>query len=283
MQINVDEDKINEMIQMIGAMASLNFSKRIETEITDNPIDVLAYGLNMLSEELEDNVVKKSMLEETNRSLERFSFTVAHDIKSPLSSAYTLMTLIEAELEGNNNETLREYIDLLKKINEQTREMVNGILDYSRANYNSIKQEDVDLSLFLNQIAEEYRLSDKVTFILPPHLPTIRFNKLALKQIFGNLINNAIKHNNKAQCHISIECTPKEDFYEIAVTDNGPGIPERDKERVFDLFENLKTTLEDSHGIGLSIVKKLVTQANGNIWVDVANTNGARFVFTIEK
>ena len=283
MQINVDEDKINEMIQMIGAMASLNFSKRIETEITDNPIDVLAYGLNMLSEELEYNVVKKSMLEETNRSLERFSFTVAHDIKSPLSSAYTLMTLIEAELEGNNNETLREYIDLLKKINEQTREMVNGILDYSRANYNSIKQEDVDLSLFLNQIAEEYRLSDKVTFILPPHLPTIRFNKLALKQIFSNLINNAIKHNNKAQCHISIECTPKEDFYEIAVTDNGPGIPERDKERVFDLFENLKTTLEDSHGIGLSIVKKLVTQANGNIWVDVANTNGARFVFTIEK
>ncbi|KAB2913614.1 MAG: hypothetical protein F9K23_16455 [Bacteroidetes bacterium] len=62
MDIQVEEGRINDLIEMIGAIASLNFSKRIVTEITNDPIDVMAYGLNMLSEELEANVVKKSML-----------------------------------------------------------------------------------------------------------------------------------------------------------------------------------------------------------------------------
>lgn len=283
MDIPVEEKRVNELIEMIGAMASLNFSKRLVTEVTDDPIDVMAYGLNMLSEELEANVVRKSMLEETNHNLERFCFTVAHDIKSPLSSAYTLTTLIENELEGIENDTLKGYIQLLKDINEQTREMVNGILDYSRTNNNNMKKEEVDLNSLLEQIKHEYSINEAIQISFPESLPIVNYNSFALKQILGNLISNAVKHNDKPLCKLDIQYIDRDTFYEVSITDNGPGIATADKEKVFDLFENLKSNKENSHGIGLSIVKKLVTQANGSIWLDTTNKNGARFIFTIDK
>lgn len=283
MDIQVEEGRINDLIEMIGAIASLNFSKRVETDITNDPIDVMAYGLNMLSEELEANVVKKSMLEETNQSLERFCFTVAHDIKSPLNSTHTLIALIEAELEGIKNDSLKQYIELLKLINEQTRDMVNGILDYSRTNFNNTHMEEIDLQSLCHQIAEEYTVNKRVNITYPTKLPVVYYNSVALKQIVANLINNAIKHNDKPVCAIELQCIDKDDYFEFSIADNGPGIPEESSEKIFNLFENLKNTKTDSYGIGLSIVKKLVTQANGHIWVHNNVPQGAKFVFTIAK
>lgn len=283
MDIHVEEKRINELIEMIGAMASLNFSKRLETAITDNPIDVVAFGLNMLSEELEANVVNKSMLEETNLNLERFCFTVAHDIKSPLSSAYSLITLIENELENVENKALKQYVALLKTINEQTRNMVNGILDYSRTNFNNVQIEEIDLHNVCSQIAQEYSVNNAVIINYPPQMPTVQYNSVALKQILGNLINNAIKHNDKPVCELEIQCADRDSFFEVSIADNGPGIPKKDRNKIFDLFESIKTPQEDSYGIGLSIVKKLVTQANGVVWVDDNVQHGAKFVFTITK
>ncbi len=281
----MNEGKIDltHLIEMIGNMAKLDFSKRLNVEISEDPIDVMAYGLNMLSEELEYNVVKKSMLEEINRNLERFSFTVAHDIKSPLSSAFTLITLIEAELEGTENETLKEYFTLLKQINERTRNMINGILEYSKTNFNDTLISEVDLNRICSEIANEHSLNESIIISFQKNMPKVFYNEFALTQIISNLINNAIKYNDKDVCELEIRCADKENFYEVSVTDNGPGIADKDKEKIFDLFENLNNNIEESHGIGLSIVKKLVTQANGSVWVDTANKHGARFIFTIEK
>ncbi len=275
--------ELTDLIGMIGSMASLDFSKRLDVEISEDPINVMAYGLNMLSEELEYNVVKKSMLEEINRNLEQFSFTVAHDIKSPLSSAYTLITLIEMELEGTENQTLKEYFTLLKQINERTRNMINGILEYSKTNFNDIVTKEIELTKICAEIADEHSLNENVTVTFQKSMPTVYHNEFALTQIINNLVSNAIKYNDKPLCEIDIRYADKNTFYEISVTDNGPGIDHKDKERIFDLFENLNNSVNDSHGIGLSIVKKLVNQANGNVWVDDTYTQGARFIFTIEK
>ena len=275
--------ELTDLIEMISNMARLDFTKRLNVEISENPIDVMAYGLNMLSEELEYNVVKKSMLEEINRNLERFSFTVAHDIKSPLSSAYTLITLIEMELEGTENETLKDYFTLLKQINERTRNMINGILEYSKTNFNDIIISEIDLNAICAEIANEHSLNENVIISFQKNMPKVYHNEFALTQIISNLVNNAIKYNDKEMCELDIRCADKENFYEVSVTDNGPGIAEKDKEKIFDLFENLNNNIEDSHGIGLSIVKKLVTQANGSVWVDTETEQGARFIFTIEK
>lgn len=278
-----DIKRLEELIDMIGSMARLDFSKRLEVEVTNHPVDVMAHGLNMLSEELEYNVVKKSMLEEVNHNLERFAFTVAHDMKSPLSSAFTLITLIEMELEGVENNTLKEYFKLLQQINERTLNMVNGILEYSRTNFNNIVITEVDLTKICADIAKEYSINKNVVINFDSNMPKVQYNEFALTQIFSNLVSNAVKHNDKDVCQLDIKCADKDSFYEVSVTDNGPGIKDNDREKIFELFENLKTDKTTSHGVGLSIVKKLITQANGSIWVKSEDKKGSSFIFTIEK
>lgn len=278
-----NDERLNDLIDTIAAMARLDFSKRLDVEVNDEPVNLIAYGLNMLSEELEASVVKKSMLEEVNKNLEHFAYTAAHDIKSPLASASSLLSLIELELESCENETLKQYIGLLIQINERTREMITGILEYSKTNFNAINIDDVDLKEILDEIKQTHSVDDHITISYKEALPIIKHNKTALTQILTNLINNAIKHNDKANCNVEVQCGEDERFYTFEVSDNGPGIAEKDRERIFDLFENLQYDKEDSHGIGLSIVKKLVDQSNGSIQVDSEEGKGATFIFTLEK
>ena len=92
-----------------------------------------------------------------------------------------------------------------------------------------------------------------------------------------------VKYNDKALCEIHISSLEKENYYEISISDNGPGIAEVHRLKVFDLFENLKTKEKSSSGIGLATAKKLVTESEGRIWVEAAANNGAKFIFTINK
>jgi signal transduction histidine kinase len=200
-----------------------------------------------------------------------------------LSSAYTLISLIEKELEGTENETLKQYFALLQQINERTLNMINGVLEYSRTNFNNIKITEIDLNKICIEIVKEYSINKNVVIQFDTAMPKVQYNEFALTQILHNLVNNAVKYNDKPICQLAITCADKNGFYEISVTDNGPGIKDSDREKIFDLFENLKNEKINSHGVGLSIAKKLVTQANGSIWTEPAENQGARFTFTIEK
>lgn len=278
------DNQIHKFIEMIGAMASLNFSKRLEADINDDPVNVLAYGLNMLSEELEQNVVKKSRLTEVNTSLEKFSYTVAHDIRSPLNSAIGITSLLEMELGQDMPPHVAEYFSLLKQVHQRIADMVKGILDYSKADFNTLHTEAIDIQSMCHDIAEEFD-SRKITLriLFPEAVPVIQYNKLAIWQLFSNLIGNAVKYNDKEACEITVNCKEREQVYELSIKDNGPGIPADKLEKIFDLFENFKSEDNNSYGVGLSIVKKIVNQSNGEIWVQSEPGNGTNFIFTVAK
>lgn len=278
---DLDKD-IHSFIEMIGSMASLDFSKRLEAGMSNNPSDVLALGLNMLSEELEANVVKKSRLEEINDGLEKFSYTVAHDIRSPLNSAIGIISLIEMELGANANPNITEYLSLLKQVHQRIADMVKGILDYSKTDFNTLQTESINIEDICREIKKEYT-ANKLLITISEQMPLIQYNRLALWQVLSNLIGNAVKYNDKGRCEVYIGFREFESEYEISLEDNGPGINESNAARVFDLFENFKSQEGNSYGVGLSIVKKIVNQANGNIWLEPNQGKGAKFVFTVKK
>ena len=114
-------------------------------------------------------------------------------------------------------------------------------------------------------------------------MPVIKYHETALTQIINNLIDNAVKYNDKEICQIEVQCAYQNDQYVISVADNGPGVLPEYREKIFDLFENLNTEKENSTGIGLATIKKIVTDTNGRIWVESSENQGARFVFTIKK
>ena len=193
-----------------------------------------------------------------------------------------LLNLIEKQLEGSNKEII-EYIKLLKETNKNTKKLINGILEYSKQTFENVEMHPVDLNVVCKNISTQYETNKQVSIIIDNKLPIVIHHETALIQIITNLLGNAVKFNDKRICLIEITCKEKPNHYELQIKDNGPGFNDEEHEKVFDLFENLRTKQEDSSGIGLAIVKKIVTETNGQIWIESNEKKGAKIVFTIEK
>lgn len=284
MNTPANQQKIHELIEMIGSMARLDFSKRLETQMSNDPLDLVSYGLNMLSEELEHSVIEKKRLEEINGNLERFSFTVAHDLKSPILASNGLLNLMQEEIEENSqipSSTLSEYLSVLKDANTQVANMINGILQYSRLENEKMKMCKVSLSDLFWRVSQTYSSNEKVQIQYPYDLPIVKHNETALSQVLHNLISNAIKYNDKSVCEIRIEHSKNKHFHRVSVIDNGPGIKDSEKKVIFNLFENLRNVAYESTGVGLAIVEKIIQKGHGEIWVEDALPSGAKFNFTI--
>ena len=277
------DGRLDAILEMLESIASLDFSSRLEISDRADHIDAVAAGLNMLSEELEASVVERWRLEEINTNLERFAGVAAHDMKSPLGESVALTILLEDALRDRPDERVSEYLELLRKASYRMSTMITGILEYSCISFANMQPQEVDLGKVCKDVAAQYASDERVAIRITDEMPLVVHYETALIQIMDNLLSNAVKHNDKDSCEIEIRCTEGTDDFEISVVDNGPGILPEDREKIFDMFENLASERRDSTGIGLATAKKVVTETNGRIWVEPTEDQGARVVFTIAK
>lgn len=225
----------------------------------------------------------RQKLEKTNKNLNHFASVAAHDMKSPLNSGIELVYLIEYVLNDKENKKIAKYIKLLKNINYEAKDLINGILEYSKDSFSTMELTRIDLGTLIAKIKNKHKSINKIVINIGKSMPVVNHYETALTQVINNLMDNAIKYNDKEICEIYWECVDKNDHYEVTISDNGPGIAKSDRERVFDLFENLKSKKKNSTGIGLATVKKIITETNGRIWVESSSNGGAKFIFTLDK
>lgn len=280
-----DEKRLNEILEMIGRIAALDFNQPLETHGKNDMIDALAIGLNMLSEELSSNVVEKSKLDSVNQKLEKFAYTTAHDLKSPLNSMTGLVQLLEITLQAPPESDVGLYLSKLRKTIEQMKSLVHGVLDYSRLDAERINREAVDLNRLVDDLFELYQFERKqIELKRINDLPVAYFNRVALTQVVKNLMDNAIKYCDKEVCSITVKSTMKGEICEIAIEDNGPGVALENKEKIFELFNAIDTSAKvGSHGVGLATVKRLLNQEGESIWVESKPDTGATFIFTLHE
>jgi len=265
-------------------MAALDFSQVITTSDENDMIDAIALGLNMLGEELNSNVVERSKLDTVNRKLEKFAYTTAHDLKSPLNAISGLINLIEFSNESGQAEEVKEYIGLLKATTEKMKGLVHGILEYSKTDADHIEKNELDLNIVLKEVIEVDQLTSVADIKIVGALPTVVFNRSALEQVIRNLLNNAVKHATEEICQIVIRSRDKGDCYQLSVTDNGPGIAPQYHEKIFELFHTGEhDAIADSHGIGLATVKNILESFGERVWVESTIGKGATFYFTLRK
>jgi signal transduction histidine kinase len=278
-----DDERLHAILDMISKVAALDFSKTLGPSDKNDMIDAIAIGLNMLSEELNTRVVEKSKLDEVNSKLEKFAYTTAHDLKSPLNSIEGLVGLLEISLDPQQMEVV-EYLTRLKVTVNKMKDLVQGILNYSKADFENIQREEISLSGVLIEIMETDQFLHSVNVQINGTLPLIHFNKSAIYQIFRNLIGNAVKYCDKEICELKITTSEMKDHYQISIGDNGPGIPPSKHEGIFQPFNKMNSGKRaDSHGVGLSVVKQILETAGEKIWVESAIGKGATFVFTLRK
>ncbi len=279
---NGDEKRLNDILEMIGRMAALDFGSSLTPSETGDMIDAISVGLNMLSEELNARVVEKSKLDEINKKLESFAHSTAHDLRSPLSSLAGLLNLMEIAVSTGDSEELLNYLKSSKNTLEKARNLVHGILEYSKVDSQSVAREWVDLRQLVDDIIETDQLGSKASITFATALPTVLFNRSSLAQIFRNLLGNAVKYCDHPKCEIRISAEKTTNGYTISVADNGPGIAKENLECIFDLYvTGSSTPHRDSHGIGLALVKRILVSTGERVYVESEIGKGATFFFTI--
>lgn len=221
-------------------------------------------------------------LQQANRNLTDFAYVISHDLKAPLRGVTTIADWLSTQYEQQLDVEGQQLLSLLKDRVQRMEQMIMGVLDYSRVGTNGQAVLPVALDCLIVELCAELDLPPHIRLTVADSLPTLAIDAVQLRQIFQNLIDNAIKFCDKPHGEIMIRCQRAGDMWEFAVQDNGPGIPAVHFERIFQLFETLgpKHSTAGS-GIGLAIVKRIVEAHHGRIWVESAPGAGATFYFTL--
>ena len=221
-------------------------------------------------------------LELRNQELSDYAHMVSHDLKSPLRSIDALTAWLSEDYKDKLNVEGAKSLGLIRNNVEKMDTLISGILDYSTITKNQTEYYDVDINLLLENILSTLLIPQHVSIKKASKLPVVKGDKYRLQQLFQNLIDNAIKYNDKPEGVIEIGVTDKNEFWEFYVKDNGKGIEETYFKKVFNTFMKLENNPESS-GIGLSIVKKIVQLYGGDIWVESEVEMGTTFFFTLKK
>lgn len=223
-------------------------------------------------------------LETINKELNDFAYIVSHDLKEPLRAISSLSSWIATDYAGKLDEPGKEQIDLLLKRVERMYDLIEGILQYSRAGRIREEKVEVNLNDLVREVLEMLPGKKNIGVIIENALPTIEFEKTRVEQVFQNLLSNAVKFMDKPTGEIRIACVDDNGYYRFSVKDSGPGIEERYFERIFQMFQTLSPRDElESTGIGLALVKKIVEMYGGRVWVESRVGYGSTFHFTLPK
>jgi PAS domain S-box-containing protein len=223
-------------------------------------------------------------LEHRNRELEQFAYVASHDLKAPLRAIANLSEWIEEDLDGQLPDENQHQMRLLRGRVLRMEALINGLLEYSRIGRTQSSVAQVAVADLIADVIDSLDPPDSFTIEVAPNLPTLETKAVLLRQVFANLISNAIKHHDRPDGRIQISSQEQKNHYEFTVADDGPGIAAEYHHKVFVIFQTLQARdTKESTGIGLSIVKKIVESEGGSIWLESQEGKGSIFSFTWPK
>lgn len=213
-------------------------------------------------------------MEQERADLDHFVYVASHDFKAPLRGIDNLATWIEDDGGDSLNAEAREHLAMIRRRIKRLDVLLDDLLAYAQAGRAKVAFENVDVGTLLHSLVGDIELPPGFDIAIAPDMPVIYSPKTPLAHVFINLISNAIKHHDGSTGRIEISGEVRADGYAFAVCDDGPGIPEQHRERIFEMFRMLKPRdAVEGSGMGLAIAKRLVQSNNGSI-AAVAGKNG---------
>ena len=287
------DERWDAVLGMLESIASLDFSRSLAISDKADELDAVAAGLNMLSEELEANVVQRAKLETVvteleaaNRDLDAFSDSLAHDLKTPLLTITNFSHYLRESLADVLNEEQEDYLQRVQVAGRLMRHIIDDLRDLADVKGAEITRSQVDLAALGREIIDDLRalVPDRhVRFEVAPEIKAEADRRL-LRILLTNLLQNAWKYTGPSDDPL-IELGVTEDEEDVPtyhVRDNGIGFDKANGEVIFRAFERLHTRAEFAgSGLGLATVERIVRRHGGRVWAEGTSGEGAVFRFTL--
>ena len=243
-------------------------------------------SLKEFNQTLEQKVSERTrQLESVNRELESFSYSVSHDLRAPLRAIIGFTAILEEDYTGKLDEEAMRITAVIKNNTTKMGQLIDDLLAFSRVSRQDITKTKINMTSIVNEVkgdlATQYDIS-KIQWAIQL-LPSIPANTNLIRQVWINLMSNAVKYSGKKEnpC-IEIGSFSKKKQTVFFVRDNGIGFDQKYSDKLFKVFQRLHNTKEyEGTGIGLALVQKIVARQGGDVWVEAEPGKGACFYFSL--
>ena len=281
-------------IPIFGEEGNVKYLLGISEDVTEQK--QFEERIRQINSNLEKRVAQRTaQLESSNKELEAFSYSVSHDLRAPLRAINGYAQIIKEEHADRLPPVAIKYFDLIRRNAIIMGQLVDDLLNFSRLGRQALTKTQIDPVSMVNSIIENIQSetsNQKAKFIVG-NLPTCRADTVFLKQVFVNLISNAVKFSKDKELAV-IEIgylqptltknkkTRSKDEITYFVRDNGIGFDMKYYDKLFGVFQRLHTAdTYEGTGVGLAIVSRIVTKHGGRIWAESTLGKGATFYFTL--
>jgi signal transduction histidine kinase len=224
-------------------------------------------------------------LNHSNHELQSFAYVVSHDLRTPLRVLNHHTRKLQQDHTKRLDDVGRGHIQSISQSVRHMDALVSGLLAYSSMGEREVPEDEVDVGALLERLVTVLHLRDRADVTLPADAPTVRMHTMQLERVFSNLLENACKFQRPGvRGAVAVEWAARDDAWEFAVRDNGIGIEPRYFQKIFGIFERLHRQSEyEGTGIGLALVKKVVEEHGGKVWVESTPGQGSVFRFTLPR
>ena len=268
-----------ELTQVLTAQAAIT----LQNTLLVQKMQCSEQAIKALNKNLEQRVEQRTAdLNKANTELTNFAYVVSHDLKAPLRAINQLAGWISEDYASTFDDAGKQQMQLLQDRAKRMHEMIDGILQYSRIGRLKEIKEPIDMTTLIQDVIQLLAPDTTIKISLIGQFPIINAEKVQVFQVFQNLIDNAIKYNDKPIGKIEVSCTQQGTDWQFCIADNGPGIDSQYQQKIFQLFQTLKPKDQsNSTGIGLSLVEKIIHNWQGKIWIESDGKQGCKFLFTL--
>lgn len=236
--------------------------------------------------QLNENLEKRStQLEYANKELEAFSYSVSHDLRAPLRAIDGFSRILLEDYAEHLDAEGKRVLDVVRANSKQMGQLIDDLLAFSRLSRTGIEKSEIDMTKLARSVTDELRHPDpdRAVDVQIDSLPTARGDMALLRQVFINLISNALKYTrHKPEAKVEISSFAEGDMNVYCVKDNGAGFDMQYANKLFGVFQRLHRADEfEGTGVGLAIIQRIVHRHGGKVWAEAKVGEGATFYFTI--
>jgi two-component system sensor kinase FixL len=233
----------------------------------------------------------KNSIEELQKKIDSISaefkdfvYIISHDLKAPLRAIKALTDWLAADYADKFDADGKEQLKMLTIRVDRMNNLLEGVLQYSRIGRITEEKVEINLNELVPEIIATLNAPSGIHIAIENPLPAIVSEPTRIRQVFENLLSNAVRFMGKPEGSVMVGCIEEEGFWKFSVSDTGPGIDQQHFEKIFRLFQTLQAKDQfESTGVGLTIAKKIIELYGGRIWLTSKIGQGSTFYFTMPK